>query len=139
MASYARFSYPPANPYLSVGSTGSHDISTLRGWWEEDRDGAACYWYDILHRDGPVPEHLEPETCEEIVRRNLDGNSMLTIIPLQDYLAMDSRLCPKEAASERINDPANAHHHWKYRMFITLEQLCREKELNGKIKGMMSE
>jgi len=132
-----RFSDPSRHPYLSVGSTGSHDISPLRRWWEEDRDGASDYWWHILKKWGDVPEHLDPDTCTEIVRQNLNSSSMLTIIPLQDYLAMDSRLCSGDAASERINDPSNSKNPWKYRMPVTLEQLCRETEFNEKLFSLI--
>ena len=30
------FAHPADAPYLSVCSTSTHDMSTLRGWWEED-------------------------------------------------------------------------------------------------------
>ena len=30
------FSRPADAPYLSVVTPGTHDMSTLRGWWEED-------------------------------------------------------------------------------------------------------
>ena len=35
---------------------------------------------------------------------------------------------------ERINDPANARHFWKYRMHLTLEQLIREEAFNAELK-----
>ena len=31
------FALPSEYPYLTVTTTASHDTSTLRGWWEEDR------------------------------------------------------------------------------------------------------
>ena len=31
------FSRPADAPYLSVVTPGTHDMSTIRGWWEEDR------------------------------------------------------------------------------------------------------
>ena len=32
------FSHPADAPYLSVIMPSTHDMSTVRGWWEEDRN-----------------------------------------------------------------------------------------------------
>jgi 4-alpha-glucanotransferase len=32
------FSHPKDAPYLSVVTPATHDMSTIRGWWEEDRN-----------------------------------------------------------------------------------------------------
>jgi 4-alpha-glucanotransferase len=39
---------------------------------------------------------------------------------------------------ERINVPADAHHYWRYRMHISLEELIAEKEFNEEFKGYVS-
>ncbi|MEJ7663408.1 MAG: 4-alpha-glucanotransferase [Hymenobacter sp.] len=44
------FSHPNDAPYLSVVTTSSHDMSTLRGWWEEDRVA-----HPALFRDAAGP------------------------------------------------------------------------------------
>jgi 4-alpha-glucanotransferase len=64
--------------------------------------------------------------------------SMLAIVPLQDWLATDATLRGADAASERINVPADLNHYWRYRMHITLEQLLKEREFNNRIKELVA-
>ena len=37
-ASNKTFFHPTDAPYLSVVTPSSHDTSTIRGWWEEDKN-----------------------------------------------------------------------------------------------------
>jgi 4-alpha-glucanotransferase len=37
-ANHKTFFHPNDAPYLSVVTPSSHDTSTIRGWWEEDRE-----------------------------------------------------------------------------------------------------
>jgi 4-alpha-glucanotransferase len=64
---------------------------------------------------------------------------MLTIIPLQDWLAMDDHLKRKDIEAERINVPAQTNFYWRYRMHITLETLLKEDSLNEKIRNMIAD
>lgn len=64
---------------------------------------------------------------------------MLTIIPLQDWFAMDDSIKRADIDSERINVPANSKHYWRYRMHITLEELLRADHLNNKIVSLIKE
>ena len=62
------------------------------------------------------------------------SSSMLAILPLQDWLAMDGRLRRDDASAERINVPAIEHYYWRYRVHITLEQLLAEKEFTASVR-----
>ena len=62
---------------------------------------------------------------------------MLAIIPLQDWLAVDSALRAADIDGERINIPADAQHYWRYRMHLTLEQLLKEEGFRGRISAMV--
>ena len=109
-------------PYLSVCSTSTHDMPTIRGWWKEMRG------YDC-------PSSI----CEGILLRHLHASSIFAIFPLQDWLSIDAHLrhkCPEE---ERINIPSNPNNYWKYRMHITLEKLCNSKTFTKKIKKLIQE
>ena len=51
------FSHPNDAPYLSVVTPSSHDTSTMRGWWEEDRVRTQRFFRNHarpLARGGPV-------------------------------------------------------------------------------------
>lgn len=125
-------------PYLSVCTTGTHDTSTLRGWWEEDRASSQKYYNEILHEYGQAPYFCEPWICEKIVRMHLESPSMLTILPLQDWFSIDWRLRVEDPESERINIPSNPKHYWRFRMNICLEDLLADDEFNDRISGMIA-
>ena len=84
----------------------------------------------MLHQRGKAPRECEAWICESIVRQHLDSPAMLTILPLQDWMAMDEHLRYPDPAFERINVPANSNHYWRYRMHLTLEELLEAEDLN---------
>lgn len=108
-------------PYLSVCCTGTHDTSTLRSWWRENRDNTQWYYNNVLHRDGEAPQDLDGELASEIVNDHLQTKNMWTILPWQDYMACDERLRYPDPDYERINDPSNPNHVWCWRMHVDLE------------------
>ena len=112
---------PSEYPYMSVCTTGSHDTSTLRGWWGENHHGEDC----------PV------DVCEWIVAEHLYSPAMLTILPLQDWFSLDPSMRVEDVESERINVPANPKHYWRWRMHLTLEEMIANKAFNQKVAGMI--
>ena len=63
---------------------------------------------------------------------------MLTILPLQDWLAIDGKIRRENPNDEQINNPSNNHHYWRYRMHLTIEELMECNEFNDKIKSMIT-
>jgi len=120
-------------PYTSVCTTSTHDMSTIRGWWEEDRAKTQKFFSHVLHEHGEAPFFCEPWIGEKIIDLHLASQSMLCILPLQDWLSMATSLRRENPNEERINVPANPFHYWRYRMHLTLESLKEQKELNKKI------
>ena len=125
-------------PYRSVCTISTHDMTTLRGWWEEDYQQTQRYFNNILGHYGIAPAIATPELCEEIVRNHLDSNSIFCILSLQDWLSIDEKWRNPNAKEERINIPANPKHYWRYRMHLTLEQLMKADSLNEKIKELIA-
>ena len=125
---HTRFATPDKTPYLSVSSTGTHDTQTLRGWWRDERAQVQEYYNTVLGHDGDAPAECTPEIAREIVGRQLHGNSMLAILPWQDYMACDAQLRCKDIDRERINVPENPNHYWRYRMHLPVEDL---RKLSG--------
>ncbi len=132
------FGRPDWYPYRSVCTISTHDMSTLRGWWEENSQQTQRYFNSVLGRYGTAPTEATPEICEEIVCNHLYGNSILCILSLQDWLSIDGKLRNPNAQEERINVPANPRHYWRYRMHLTLEQLMQADGLNEKIKSLIA-
>lgn len=131
------FGRPENNPYCSVCTISTHDMSTLRGWWKEDLPKIRRYYHEVLGRNGRPPQEADGEICEEIVRRNLGSSSMFAILSFQDWLSLDEKWRNSDIDSERINIPADPNHYWCYRMHVTLESLLNAKELNDKISDLI--
>lgn len=127
------------NPYLSVSTTSTHDMSTMRAWWEEDKARTQRYFNNELNQYGMAPIFCEPWICQQIIERHLNSPSIFVILPIQDWMALDGDLRWKETFSERINDPANPNNYWRYRMHITLERLIEAKNLSSTIKSIISQ
>ena len=133
------FGDPSHYPYLSVCTTSSHDTSTLRAWWEEDRDLINRYYHEMLHCSGETPYFCEPWVCERIIEQHLQSPSMLCILPLQDWASIDASVrYPGDPKDERINVPAEVPHYWRWRMPITLEDLLSRDGFNEEVKGMIA-
>ncbi|MGN6418953.1 MAG: 4-alpha-glucanotransferase [Pseudobacter sp.] len=120
----------PAVPYLSVVTPSTHDMSTIRGWWEEDRESTQHFFQKELEQWGEAPYFCEPWINKAIVMQHLHAPAMWAIFQLQDLLGMDETLRRERPEEERINIPAITGHYWKYRMHFTLEQLIREQTFN---------
>ncbi len=125
-------------PYLSVAATSTHDMSTIRGWWQEDKALTQLYWQDVLHNAGTAPTECSGKTAHRIIEREMLSNSMLAILPLQDWLAIDEALRFADANAERINIPADPNHYWRWRIPLPLEQLLTEEEFNARVKELVA-
>ena len=124
-------------PYRSVCTISTHDMSTLRGWWEEDYLQTQRYYNTMLGHYGTAPTVATPDLCEEVVRNHLKSNSILCILSLQDWLSIDGKWRNPNVQEERINVPANPRNYWRYRMHLTLEQLMKAEEPNDKIRELI--
>lgn len=133
------FGHVYAYPFRSVCTIGTHDMSTFRGWWEEDRTVSSHFFYQELKHWGELPEHAPGWLCEDVIKRHLYSPSMLCILTWQDWTSMDESLRNPDIAIERINVPANPKHYWRWRMHITLESLMQQTEFNNKVRQMIDE
>ena len=132
------FGHPDAAPYLSVVTTSSHDMSTLRGWWEEDRVQTQRYFETLLgHRREVAPFYCEPWVAREILVQHLHSPAMWAIFPLQDLLAIDGHLRRPNPHDEQINVPGNPEHFWKYRLHLPLEELVDAAGFNEPLREMV--
>ena len=134
-----RFGHLSRNPYRSVCTISTHDMPTLRQWWDEDEERTQDYYNTMLYRGGAAPHPLPGWLARDIVSRHLTSPSMLCLLSLQDWLSIDERLRLPDQNAERINIPANPRHYWRYRMHITLEQLLKEDDFNNEIKTLITQ
>lgn len=132
------FVHLDANPVRSVATIETHDMPTLRQWWEERPDRTQRYYATMLQKQGHAPDRLPPHLAEEIVARHLYSPSMLCMLSIQDWLAIDGELREKTARNERINQPADPYNRWQYRMPVTIEQLLEANKYNAKLKTMIT-
>lgn len=105
--------------YLSVCATSSHDMETLR---------MQCGEHDP-----------EPCECRGMLMEFLNSPSMLAIFPIQDWLSIDGRLRNADYMEERINQPADPHHHWRYRLHLNLEELRDAPEFCSSVSTLIKD
>ena len=129
------FFNPADAPYLSVVTPSTHDMSTVRGWWQEDRQRTQRFYNTVLDQNGEAPFFCEPWINRAIVLQHLFSPAMWSIFQIQDLMGMDSALRRENPEEERINVPANPNHYWRYRMHISLEKLLQEDAFNKELKG----
>ncbi|MGL1902316.1 MAG: 4-alpha-glucanotransferase [Fibrobacterales bacterium] len=134
----APFINPSHYPRLSVCSPSCHDSSTLRGYWEEEWDREN--YYPLLNNEGECPTELTSALARKIIERNLNSNSLLTIIPFQDYMALDGSMIKDENPDdERINIPGTMDEtNWTWRMDKSIEELLKSKTYNKLLKDVIS-
>ncbi len=104
--------------YLSVCATSSHDMETLRMQCDHDP---------------------EPWEVRRMLWEFLDSPSMLAIFPLQDWVALDKGLRRADRMAERINQPADPHHHWRFRLHFDVHELLKASELNVAVEGLVKD
>ena len=132
------FTHLDGNPYRSVATFSTHDMAPLRLWWEESPERTQRYYVTMLQKQGRAPEHLPAHLAEEIIARHLYCPSMMCMLSLQDWLAMDGELRSKHPREERINVPSDPYNHWKYRMHLTIDDLLKADKYNKKVRTMIT-
>ena len=131
------FAHLDANPIRSVATISTHDMAPLRQWWQENPERRQRYYVTMLQKEGRAPEQLPAHLAEEIIARHLYCPSMLCILSLQDWLAMDLELRRKQPQDERINVPSDPYNRWQYRMHLTIEELLQATKYNNKVRTMI--
>lgn len=134
---HVRFGHLSRNPYRSVCTFSTHDMATLRQWWDEDASRTQDYFNSMLYHEGNAPHPLPGWLARDVVSRQLASPSMLCVLSIQDWLAMDERIRLDDADAERINIPANPRHYWRYRMHINIENLMADKSFTENIRNLI--
>ncbi len=132
------FFHPNDAPYLSVVTPSTHDMSTIRGWWEEERSRTQKFYNNELGQYGEAPFYCDAWINRAIVIQHLYSPSMWCVLQLQDILGINEKLRRTNPHEERINVPANPKHYWKYRMHVSLEELLRQKPFTQDLKQLVT-
>ncbi|MEO8820724.1 MAG: 4-alpha-glucanotransferase [Ginsengibacter sp.] len=133
------FFHPDDAPYLSVVMPSTHDMSTIRGWWLENREQTQRFYNIMLGQYGEAPLTCEGRINKRIVLQHLYSPAIWSIFQLADLLGMDEKIRWPNPGDERINVPADPHHYWHYRMHVNLETLLKEDEFNNELKKYITE
>ena len=126
-------------PELSVATTSVHDSSTLRQWWNQEKDSVWAFINSVECENKPDGNSaFTPEIAEFILRSLASCKSALLINPLQDYLFLEHSFYLENEDDERINIPGSVNtFNWTYRIPVTIEEMSRNKGLLNKIKTIV--
>ena len=131
------FFHPSDAPYMSVVTPSTHDMSTIRGWWEENASNTQAFFENELGQWGEHPFYCEPWINKAIISQHMFSPAMWAIFQLQDLLGMDGAMRRENSQEERINVPANPKHYWRYRMHLSLYELQNATGFNAILKEMV--
>ncbi|MDR2580718.1 MAG: 4-alpha-glucanotransferase, partial [Fibromonadaceae bacterium] len=124
-------------PRLSVCTTSNHDSSTLLGLWNEIDFDKDLYWKHI-GQSGKAPAVLSAEHIELIIKNIFNANSLIALLPLQDFMALSQKFISKNPEADRVNTPGTIGlENWSWRMPCELESLLKETELNKSIAKLV--
>lgn len=131
------FFHPADAPYLSVVTPSTHDMSTIRGWWEEDRGITQRFYNSQLGHWGEAPYFCDWWICRDILLQHLYSPAMWAIFQIQDLLSISDELRRTNPHDERINVPSNSKNSWRYRLHINLEDLMEKDEFNNELRNLI--
>ena len=126
-----KFFDPAHAPYLSVVTPSTHDMSTLREWWIENKNATQVFYNEQLCQHGYAPEGATTAVVKSILLQHLSSPAMWTVFQLQDIFAMYEHLRISCPYNERINIPGDANHYWRFRIHKNIEDLIGDESLNN--------
>jgi len=133
------FAHPNYAPYLSVVTPSTHDMSTIRGWWEEDRGVTQRFYQSQLGHWGAAPYFCDWWICRDIVLQHLYSPAMWAIFQMQDLLGISDENRRQNPHDERINVPSNSKNSWRFRLHIDMEDLLEKDDFNGELNHFIKQ
>jgi len=133
------FFHPAHAPYLSVVTPSTHDMSTIRGWWEEDRGVTQRFYNSQLGHWGEAPYFCDWWICRDIVLQHLYSPAMWAIFQIQDLLSISDKVRRTNPHEERINVPSNSKFSWRYRLHLSIEDLLEKDNFNNELKNYITQ
>jgi 4-alpha-glucanotransferase len=131
--------FDPSNaPYLSVVTPSTHDMSTIREWWLEDRKKTQQFYNEQLCQHGDAPDTATSQVVRSVILQHLASPAMWAVFQLQDFLAMNDCLRLENPHAERINIPGDPNHYWRFRMHLPIEELINNDTFNQELNYLIS-
>lgn len=126
-------------PYMAICTTSTHDMPPLRAWWTSlTLAEQELYLAEQLPYTNLTPHSSIADICAAIIAAHIASPSMFVILPLQDWMSIEHKLHLQAPHEEQINNPANPHQHWAWRMPLPLEELmAQHSSLSARIKAML--
>ena len=104
------FVEPEDIPQLSLVTTSTHDMPSLRGWWhtlsKKEREALAESYH--------FEEDISPRGLVNALLQS--PRSILLVLPLQDWFVLTGFGSEVPPEAEQINIPQDPHHVWNYRL-----------------------
>lgn len=110
------FVLPHDIPELSVFTTSTHDMPSLRAWWASLTDDEQWALAKLYRFEDEI-------TPKGLVRALMNTDALLLILPLQDWFVLSDYGSQVKPEDEQINVPEDPYHIWNYRMPGTISQL----------------
>lgn len=133
------FFHPADAKYLSVVTPSTHDMSTIRGWWEEKPDVTQRFYNQQLGHWGQAPYFAEWWVCRDILVQHLYSPAMWAIFQIQDLFSISEATRRENPHDERINVPSNTKNSWRYRMHMNMEDLIANDDYNAELKNYIKQ
>ena len=102
------FFHPAEAPYLSVVTPSTHDMSTIRGWWEEDRAKTQRFYNYELGQWGEAPQFCEPWINRAIILQHLNSPAQWCVFQLQDIMGMSETFQTREPQRRTYQYPGQS-------------------------------
>lgn len=131
------FFHPDNAPYLSVVTPSTHDMSTVRGWWEEDRAITQRFYNTLLGHWGEAPFFCEWWIVRDIVLQHLHSPAMWAVFQMQDLFGISPTIRRENPHEERVNIPSDSLKSWRYRIHINMEELLEANEFNNELRNFI--
>lgn len=129
-----QFYNPAQASYLSVVTPSTHDMSTIREWWLEDRTASQQFYNQEMWQYGDAPHDANVHVAKSIILQHISSPAMWAVFQIQDLFAMDETLRMSDPHQERINIPGDPNHYWRYRMPLNIEELQEKNDFNELLK-----
>lgn len=88
---------------------------------------------------GSAPFHCDENIMRKIFDQHIYSPCMWSIFPIQDVFGLNLKYFKDiDPKTERINEPSNPEHYWRYRIHVTLEDLIRDEKFSDYLMKMMT-
>lgn len=119
----------------SLVTTSVHDSTTLRQWWNYEKDSARAFCECVANGNFDSNQEFNTYVAEFVLSNCASTNGAWFVNPLQDWLYLDNEFYSSNPDDERINVPGSVtKFNWTWRMPVFISKLNEKSELIGKIQ-----